>query len=229
MSEDQQKPDLKHTLQKLVPSALRKERDTFLRLGERAGPIYARLRLEDIVGIRSSNTAKIKPGSRSFLFVCFGNIMRSPMAELLLRKSVADANLPDIRVSSAGLHAVPDNPAHPRAVTASAELGLPLAEHRAQLLTPEMVTHADAIFAMDFQNKAELLALYPESASKILMLSVYADGPERGREIADPYFGDIDTTRRCYSVLQTCVRNLTAALVAADKNQASRESNAASP
>ncbi len=225
MKEDRQKTDLKETLRKAVPASWLKERETFLRLGRRAGPIYARLRLVDLIGVRSANAARIKPGARSFLFVCFGNIMRSPMAEALLRSSVALAKLRDIQIASAGLHAIPGNPAHPCAVAASSELGLPLTHHRAQLLTGDMVSRADAIFAMDFQNKAELLALYPESAAKIRMLSAYAEGAERYREIPDPYFGDIDTTRRCYGVLQICIGHLTAELADADSARAIEESS----
>jgi protein-tyrosine phosphatase len=209
MNEDQQNPTIHRRLRRVVPDSLLKERSTFLRLGPKAGPIYARLRLLDLTGIRSSNAARIKPSARSFLFVCFGNIMRSPMAEALLRKSVAEANLPGIRIASAGLHATPGKEPHPWALTAAAELGVALTSHHAQLLTSELVLQADAVFAMDFQNKAELLARYPESASKILMLSAYAEEPARYREILDPNWGDVETVRRCYGVLQICIRNLT--------------------
>jgi protein-tyrosine phosphatase len=203
---------LKQALRKVVPDSLLRERQIILRLGPKAGPIYARLRLLDSLGVRGQNTSTISPSARSFLFVCFGNIMRSPMAETMFRAAIADAGLTDIRASSAGLHALPGNEAHPWAVAASEEIGLPLTHHRAQPITPELVSQADAIFAMDFQNKAELLAVYPDASDKILMLSAYAEGAQRYREISDPYNGDVDTTRHCYSILQTCVQNLTATL-----------------
>jgi protein-tyrosine-phosphatase len=135
------------------------------------------------------------------------------MAAVMFRNAVADASLRDIRITSAGLHAIPGNQAHPRALAASVELGLPLTDHRAQVLTPELMSEADVIFAMDFQNMAELLALYPEFRSKVAILSDYAEGEQRGREIPDPYFGDLETTRQCYGVLQTCIRNLAADLL----------------
>lgn len=197
------------TLRNLVPASLLRERETFLRLGPKAGPIYARLRLLDLVGVRSPNMRRVPSGARSFLFVCFGNLMRSPMAEVLFRKSVSDADLGGIRIDSAGLHAVPGSEAHPWALIASREIGVPLISHRAQPVTADLVMQADVIFAMDFQNKAELLARFPEFESKIVMLGAYAEAPFRYREIPDPYFGDIDATRRCYGVLQGCIRNLT--------------------
>jgi protein-tyrosine-phosphatase len=214
MSQEKPKAGPKEFLKRLLPDSWLKERNTFLLLGPRAGAIYGWLRLLDLGGVRLWSREMIQPSAREFLFVCFGNIMRSPMAEVMFRKFAAEANLPGVRALSAGLHAIPGREAHPRALTAAQELGFPLGQHRAQLLTPELVAQADAIFVMDFQNKAEVLALYPNAKKKILMLSAYADGAERCREIPDPYFGDLDATRRCYAILQTCIRNLTTDLAA---------------
>jgi protein-tyrosine-phosphatase len=211
------------TLRNLVPDSWLRERDTFLRLGPKAGSIYVRLRLLDLAGVRSLGARQVAAGASSFLFVCFGNLMRSAMAEALFRKSLSDANLRGIRVQSAGLHAVPGNEAHPWALTASREIGLPLTHHRAQMVTPELVAQADTIFAMDFENKAELLARYPESGQKVRMLGAYAEGASRGREIPDPYFGDLEATRRCLAVLQSCIRNLTANWLAASRQHESTD------
>jgi protein-tyrosine-phosphatase len=109
---------------------------------------------------------------------------------------------------SAGLHANAGREAHLWAQEASADLGISLAEHRAKPLTREMVEQADCILAMDFQNKAELLTLYPESQGKIYMVSAYAEGPLQYRKIPDPYLGDLETTRLCGRQLQACIRNL---------------------
>jgi protein-tyrosine-phosphatase len=162
-----------------------------------------------MLGIRIANQRMAPPSARCFLFVCSGNMMRSAMAEFAMRQTLRDAGLEDqVRILSAGLHASPGGEAHPWAQQASAEVGISLAAHRAKLVTQEIVEQADCIFAMDFQNKAELLTLYPKAREKVLMLSAYADGPGQYREIEDPYFGDIETTRRCCQQLQTCVRNL---------------------
>jgi len=214
MTGDQEKSGIRQAIRNLVPMALLRERDIMLRLGPKARVVYARLKLLDSLGVRSQNTRFLGPNPHFVIFVCFGNIMRSPMAEALFRKAALEADLTDVEVSSAGLHAIPGREAHPWALCAAAEMGLPLTEHRARRLTPDMVSRADSIFAMDLQNKAELLASYPESRKKILMLSAFADGKARDREIPDPYFGNLDTTRGCYVTLQTCILNLTAALVA---------------
>jgi protein-tyrosine phosphatase len=198
----------KTALRKLLPDFLLKERGIYLRLGPKAGAEYIRLRLLRAVGVKTSKLT-IPKTSQSFLFVCFGNIMRSPMAEALLKRELSNRTRNEnLMVASAGLHATPGNVAHPWALTASTDFKISLEKHRAQLLTAEMVRAADAIFAMDFQNKAELLTLYPESKHKIFMLSSCLRGPGQHGEIADPYFGDLEATRNCYRTLQTCVQNL---------------------
>jgi protein-tyrosine phosphatase len=199
----------KNFLRKFAPDFLLKQRDIVLRLGPGAGRTYATLRLLDAVGMRASNRRLVPASSRSFLFVCFGNIMRSPMAEALMKQSLTEVGLEhQIKADSAGLHAVAGRLAHPLALEASADMGISLIRHRARPLTGEIVGQAECIFAMDFQNKAELLTLYPESQNKIYMLSAYAEGQWQYREIPDPYFGDLDTTRHCYRQLQICIRNL---------------------
>jgi protein-tyrosine-phosphatase len=202
----------KDVLRKLVPGSLLKQRDIVQRLGPAAGRIYATLRLSDGLGVRGSNRRRVPASARSFVFVCFGNIMRSAMAEFLMRRALEEANIKQLRIVSAGLHAVAGREAHPWAQQASAELGISLTDHHAKPLTREMVDQADCIMAMDFQNKAELMVLYPESRSHIYMLSAYADGPWQFREIPDPYMGDLEATRFCAQQLQTCIRNLVASM-----------------
>ena len=135
--------------------------------------------------------------------------MRSALAEFLTREALRQAGLEDkVQVTSAGLHAIAGTEAHPWAKQASADLGVSLGEHRAKPVSREMVEQADCILAMDFQNKAELLTLYPESRGKIYMLGAYAEGPWQYREIPDPYFGNMEITRYCCHQLRICIRNL---------------------
>ena len=214
----------KDLLRKFIPDFLLRQRSIVLRLGPGAGRIYASLRLFDVLGMRTAQQRRVPASARSFVFVCFGNIMRSAMAEFLMRRELTETRAEQqVRIVSAGLHANPGREAHPWAQQASEDLGISLAEHRAKPLTREMVEEADCVLAMDFQNKAELLTLYPEYQEKIFMLSAYAEGPWQYREIPDPYLGDVDTTRFCAMQLRTCVHNLMVATVlssAAPKQQA---------
>jgi protein-tyrosine phosphatase len=130
------------------------------------------------------------------------------MAEALFRKELDSlAGERSLHIASAGLHATPGNPAHPWALASSVKLGVSLEQHRARLLTAAMVQEADAIFAMDFQNKAELLTLYPESKTKIFMLGGCLPDSNQ-MEIPDPYFGNVETTFDCYRMVQECIQSL---------------------
>ena len=225
MSEEPLEPKtFKDAVRKFIPRFLLQQRGIIRRLGPGAGRIYAGLRFKDVLGMRTENQANVPPAARSFVFVCFGNIMRSAMAEFLMRKTLlekAPEQIEKVHIVSAGLHANPGREAHPWMQEAATGLGISLTSHRAKLLTREMVDAADAVFAMDFQNKAELLTLYPDAASKIHMLSAYGEGAWRCREIPDPYLGDLEVTRHCAKELQTCIRNLLSATVFSSTKQRS--------
>jgi protein-tyrosine-phosphatase len=143
------------------------------------------------------------------LFVCFGNIIRSPMCEALMNRecaTVIDAPI----INSAGLNAISGKPAHPWAVAAAKEFGIFLEPHRARLLTRAMVDEAGLIFTMDYQNQVQMLSRYPAAKNKTFLLSTYAEN--KCSEIADPYYSDQEGTRRCFLTLTTCIHNLARSL-----------------
>jgi len=206
----------KDVVKKFIPQFLLQQRGIVRRLGPGAGRIYAGLRLRDAMGMRGENQRQVPPSAHAFVFVCFGNIMRSAIAEFLMKKALSQnpqAQAQKVRIVSAGLHANPGREAHSWMQEAARGLGISLASHRAKLLTRKMVDEADAIFAMDFQNKAELLTLYPDATRKIFMLSAYAEGRWKDREIPDPYLADPEGTRYCARQLEICIHNLLAATV----------------
>lgn len=201
---------LKAVLRKIIPKRIIEERGVIVRLGTWAGRIYARKRIFAAMGMENKHSVPIS--ARSFLFVCFGNIMRSPMADALLKQAAAEAKL-DIHSDSAGIHAVPGKEAHPWSLIAARELGIELSDHRAKLLTAQMVEQTDVVFAMDLRNMADLLNQHSQHRDKFFMLGAYAGTPLS--DIADPYSRDLDATRQCYRVLQTCIRNLVASRIEA--------------
>jgi protein-tyrosine-phosphatase/predicted ATP-grasp superfamily ATP-dependent carboligase len=199
---------LRSVSRRFLPRRLKSYSGIYSRLAPEVRPAYARLCMRDALRLGAANGRGVPGNAPSFLFVCFGNLMRSPMAEAMLRHVLAERGIDGIVVRSAGLHAVPGREAHPWALAVSRELAIPLDHHRAQRLTPELVSGSHVIFAMDFENLAELETLYPTAKHKIFLLSRYASGRQRHREISDPYFGDIETTRQCYSVLSECIDKL---------------------
>lgn len=124
------------------------------------------------------------------LMVCLGNICRSPMADGLLRKKVADAGL-DVTVDSAGtanyhVGAAPD--ARMRATAAS--FGYPIDDLRARQFVVDDFDRFDRIYAMDASNYSNilLLARNDADASKVrfLLNEIY---PGKNLEVPDPYYG----------------------------------------
>jgi protein-tyrosine phosphatase len=154
---------------------------------------------------RTKNTQK----PYRILFLCHGNIIRSPMAEAIFNKDASTKGLENLRAESAGIYAKQGHGADPRAVTAAQELGLCLKDHRARPINQEMVEKADAIFVMDYLNEAGLLGKFPKAWKKLYMLGSFTTGEKREKiEIEDPYNGDIDDIRRCYKTLRSAVQNL---------------------
>ncbi len=141
----------------------------------------------------------------SALFVCHGNIIRSPMAAALFKQYISEMGQHEISISSAGLHANRARGADPRALIVAREFGIELRDHQSRPITKEMVETADAIFVMDYLNEAKLLARYPKAKNKIYVLSVFSN---RLAEIVDPYHGNINDIRRCYETLRSYVHSL---------------------
>lgn len=128
-------------------------------------------------------------GAPRVLFVCYGNIIRSALAESLYRHHAAALSMPAVDVSSAGVRAKPGREADARAITAGRALGVDLSSHQAQPLTQSLVEEASVIFVMDRLNEAQLLARFPDARKKLRRLGALAK--ENGSDIiADPYVLD---------------------------------------
>ena len=85
----------------------------------------------------------------NILFVCSGNISRSFLAEVLLKKELRSLGLDGIGVSSAGLSAYPGNPPDPQMVEYLAEAGIAYEPHEARGVTGQDVDWADRILVME--------------------------------------------------------------------------------
>jgi protein-tyrosine-phosphatase len=140
------------------------------------------------------------------LFVCTGNICRSPMAEGLMAHMLAARSMGGFRVRSAGTVALDGRPAEPHAVVAARELGADIADHRARSLDPAMALQADLILVME-QGQAELIArVLPtdQQAQRLRLLGAYI--PDRpSAEIDDPYGLPLDAYRSCARSIQQCL------------------------
>ncbi|HEX8215760.1 MAG TPA: low molecular weight protein-tyrosine-phosphatase [Allosphingosinicella sp.] len=128
----------------------------------------------------------------SVLFVCLGNICRSPLAEAALRDEAGRLGL-DVKIDSAGTgdwH-VGRGPDH-RAIEVARKNGADISHLRARQVTWEDFERFDYIVALDPQNLADLRALQPATGkAKLSLLLDHVEG-RGGHAVSDPYYGDAD-------------------------------------
>lgn len=157
---------------------------------------------------------------RRILFVCHGNIIRSPMCRVLLRDIARRAGDEDLAVESAGLHAKLGKAADPRARAAAAAFGVSLESHRATPLDSEAVERADVIFVMDWLNEAQLVARFPRCQSKVLLLGAFGRANQRDAPIVpDPYSQPADAVAACYRRLSLAVHAVASEIVRAPEKR----------
>lgn len=126
------------------------------------------------------------------LFVCMGNICRSPTAHGVFQALVDEHGLSaSILVDSAGTHSYHiGSPPDPRSRATAQARGIDLSELRARRFQSSDFIDFDYLLAMDNANLADMLAIRPDDASTSAgLLLPYAERFSQ-REIPDPYFGD---------------------------------------
>lgn len=125
----------------------------------------------------------------SVLFVCLGNICRSPLAEAALRAEAERRGL-DVHIDSAGtgdwhLGYPPD----PRAAAVAGRNGIDISHLRARQVTPEDFRRFDHVVALDAQNLRDLQRMRPADGKAELSLLLDHVAGREGQAVADPYYG----------------------------------------
>lgn len=141
---------------------------------------------------------------KRILFVCLGNICRSPAAEAVFAAKAKARELATRSASAGtgGWHA--GEPADSRMIAACRRRGYDVSGHRARQVTAEDFQSFDYILAMDFSNLANLAALAPARRSADLRLFLDFAGGEI-RETPDPYYGSAKDFVRVLDLIETGV------------------------
>ncbi len=144
------------------------------------------------------------------LFVCMGNICRSPMAEGMFRKAVRDAGLEgQIESDSAGTHAyhVGDAP-DPRAQQAARQRGAEISDLRGRKVADQDFARFDYILAMDGDNMSRLLDRAPaQHQGKIKRLLAYSR-KYPNLDVVDPYYGGPQGFEENLDMIEDAVQGL---------------------
>jgi len=136
------------------------------------------------------------------LFVCLGNICRSPLAEVVVKSRAEALNLNDFfTFASAGTgnwHL--GGCADPRSAGTAAQHGLSLKQHRAQQITKKNMHNWDCFIAMDADNRRNLIAMGIKP-SHILMMRQFESDADSVLDVPDPYYGGADGFEDAYQML----------------------------
>ena len=144
---------------------------------------------------------------KTILFVCTGNVCRSPMAEGILRHAVQGRG--HYRVMSAGLGAIEGQPPSPYAVQAVRELGIDISGQRSRMLTPALLDQADFIFGMTHNHIDTVMLLYPQAAEKTFLLREFDETLDLfEKDISDPIGGSYEVYVNCRDQIEQGIASL---------------------
>lgn len=150
----------------------------------------------------------------SILFVCLGNICRSPLVEAVARQRAAQAGL-SLSLASCGTgHWHIGKGADPRMLRAAADAGYDLSPHRARQVRAADFQAFDWVLAMDQDNLETLEGLRPRDGVAPALFLPWA-GVAAPEEFPDPYFGDTEGFRRAVALAEQGVDGLIVRLRAA--------------
>jgi len=157
-------------------------------------------------GAITSDTIE-KLTAKIILFVCTGNTCRSPMAEVICKKLLAErlqCSPDDLEncgylVLSAGVAANPNDGASPMAREVVSTYGMCLEDHQSQPLTETLIRFADQIFVLARNHREAILSFWPNVDMRLHVLR-----PDGG-DISDPIGGNYDVYERCANEIETAI------------------------
>lgn len=156
---------------------------------------------------------------KSVLFVCLGNICRSPLAEGILRREAAQRGIP-LGIDSAGtgdyhLGSLPDERACAEGISRGCEMTM-----RARQVGRDDFDRFDAVIAMDAQNYRNLVRMAGSNASKIHLMREFDPTAPKGAEVPDPYYGGAEEFAEVAEMLERAVDGLLSRLGGVPASQA---------
>jgi len=147
---------------------------------------------------------------KSFLFVCRGNICRSPFAEHVARKVATAQGI----FFSAGLEVSQPSSPPQEAVQAAESFGIRLKGHRSRRISREMIESFDMIIAMETRQFRALKKSFPKCQNKVFLLPLF-DNKGCAREdgffrynIQDPYGQSLNDFYTCFQRIKSCIEGL---------------------
>jgi protein-tyrosine-phosphatase len=148
-----------------------------------------------------------RPPPRSVLFVCHGNICRSPYAAAVFARGLARLALDAVQVDSAGFIGQ-GRPAPVNAVQVAARSGIDLGVHRAKLVSPSLWARSDLVVVMEPRQRRALQYLFGRDGRPVLVLGDLDPEPAATRAIADPIDQPEAAFEASYRRIDRCIDQL---------------------
>ena len=143
------------------------------------------------------------------LIVCTGNTCRSPMAEGILKSTMKNRGIENIKVGSAGIGALEGMPATPFAIEAAKLWDVDISHHRARQLNRAMLQEAGLILAMAPEHSESIIRKAPEAAAKTYLIKGFPEPLSKSQEgVQDPIGGTIDDYNQTYMELDEILRRI---------------------
>lgn len=143
--------------------------------------------------------------SGHLLFICTGNVCRSPMAEYLMRKRVGRSS--GWTVGSAGLAALPGMSASRNAVEVLSEMGIDLAPHRSRQITRDLVDAANVLVVMTASHRDQMNMLFRDAREKVFLLRSF-DPAADSEDLEDPIGAEVSTYRQTRDAIESSLPGL---------------------
>ncbi len=147
----------------------------------------------------------------NILFVCTGNMCRSPFGDFLLKQRLERIPLSGrtVTIGSAGIMASEGHPAADAAVLNADEFGLDMETHRARQLSEELLDDADLVLVMDRSHEKMILTFWPHHREKVSYMTEFdPKGKGKKKDVTDPYGESDRVYRKCFQLIERCVDGL---------------------
>lgn len=171
----------------------------------------ARYPLAALARMRRARAAQVLRGFRglpaSLLFLCVGNLYRSPFAAGLLRARLPAELCEFISIDSAGLVHL-DRPSPQGAIELAAEWGVELRGHRGAVLSPQQALRVELIVVMEVRHRQLLRDRFGRFSAGVLVLGDLDPAGSWQRDIADPQDRSREVLEGSYSRIERCVAEL---------------------
>lgn len=196
----------------------------FRALREVAAHLGRRLKFIRLAYERVTATKVLPHPVRSVLFVCKGNVCRSPLAEAYFLH-LARKGGHVLTVQSAGIETTPGKSAHVLAQAVARHHGLSLEQHLTKLLLQDLMQQSDLVLVMEVAQKDRVAKLYPREKHKVFVLGQFCG--KGSLDIDDPYSGTLDDFKVCFErIRESCDRMIRQI---EERNQASASNPEAMP